>query len=544
MKANSGSIRTTIVYALSLFLVVVAANGVTAQGLLYSFETPDNPGTPAVDESLEGFGTGGFATPVSLGVSTEAATDGTHGLKIEKQSGYTWDAVASINAADTVRYPLWNQAAGNLAGFALDFDVVTTADSFSHVTLPSGGYMLLDVAVNSASPNFPTVYNVSPPGNFINTASTFHVSIPMTSLPVAQNSGYYQLSIGSNSSSFPESGVGIRYFVDNIRFKALAPPKQTVSSTIFSWETPDNPSTPTVDERFEGWTEGYQPGHTHSIVTAPAHGPTDGTHALNIHRVDLDNAPDDANSAFFTWGSQYVLNSDPNQNGQIDTAIQGKINSLAAKLNSATRVAFDVSFDPSAFDASPTYAKFGLSFDDGTHSFQTEFPFFSPQNATSPTTLTMDLPLTAFTQGSLNLDQTGIANGTHSLRIVMSTNVNGLFAGGSSTPIDFQVDNFRLITEVSGVPGDYDNDGVVDAGDYVAWRKAMATPSTQLLNEVSGTTPGVVTTEDYAAWRARFGNTTGAGSSLGASSAVPEPSGIALSSFALVALLGASRRKV
>jgi hypothetical protein len=126
----------------------------------------------------------------------------------------------------------------------------------------------------------------------------------------------------------------------------------------------------------------------------------------------------------------------------------------------------------------------------------------------------------------------------------MSTNVNGLFAGGTSTPIDFQVDNFRLITEVSGVPGDYDNDGVVDAGDYVAWRKAMATPSTQLLNEVAGTTPGVVTTEDYAAWRARFGNTTGAGSSLGASSAVPEPAGIALFSFGLVALLGAARRKV
>ena len=224
---------------------------------------------------------------------------------------------------------------------------------------------------------------------------------------------------------------------------------------------------------------------------------------VNIHRVDLDNAPDDANSSFFTWGSQYVLNADPNQTGQIDSTVQQKIDSLAGKLNSATRVAFDVSFDPNTFDASPTFAKFGLSFDDGTHSFASEFPFFSPQNATSPTTITMDLPLTAFTQGSLNLDTTGIAAGTHFLRIVMSTNVNGLFAGGTSTPIDFQVDNFRLITEVSGVPGDYNNDGVVNAGDYIAWRKAMATPSTQLLNEVASTTPGTVTAEDYAAWRAR-----------------------------------------
>ncbi len=542
MKAYFRSVPTAVVCTFTFCLMAVAANVAIAQGLLYSFETPDDSGTTGVDESLEGFGDGGFATPVSLVTSTEAATDGTHGLRIEKQSGYTWDAVASINSADTVRYPLWNQVAHNLAGYALDFDVITTADSFSHVTLPSGGYMLLDVAVNSASPNFPTVFNVSPPGNFINTTSTFHVSIPMTSLPVAQDSGYYQLTIGSNSSSFPEIGVGIRYFVDDIRFTALAPPKPTVSDTLFSWETPDDPNTPTVDERFEGWTEGYQPGHTHSIVTSPALGPTDGTHALNIHRVDLDNAPDDANSAFFTWGSQYVLNSDPNQNGQIDAAVQQKIDTLASKLNSATRVAFDVSFDPNTFDASPTYAKFGLSFEDGTHSFQSEFPFFSPLSASGPTTLTMDLPLTAFTQGSLNLDQTGIVNGTHYLRIAMSTNVNGLFAGGSSTPIDFQVDNFRLITEISGVPGDYDNNGVVDAGDYVVWRKSLGT-NTQLLNEVDSTTPGSVTQEDYVAWRSRFGSTTASGSLVGVS-AVPEPSGIVLLFSASVALLWTAQRKV
>src|SRR5258707_14682805 len=108
MKANSGSTRTTIVYALSIFLAVFGASAAAAQGLLYSFETPDNPGTPAVDESFEGFGTGGFATPTSLAVSTEAPTDGTHSLKIEKQSGYTGDAVAAINTADITRYPLWN----------------------------------------------------------------------------------------------------------------------------------------------------------------------------------------------------------------------------------------------------------------------------------------------------------------------------------------------------------------------------------------------------------------------------------------------------
>jgi hypothetical protein len=366
----------------------------------------------------------------------------------------------------------------------------------------------------------------------------------MTGLGVAPNAGYYQLTMGSNSNFTPGAGgEGFRYFVDNIHFTAVAPPKQTVTETLFSWETADNAGTPAVDERFEGWTEGYQFGHTHSIVTSPDHGPTLGTHALNIHRVDLDGAPDTPTSSFFTWGSQYVLNSDPNQNGQIDTAIQQKIDTLVGKINGATKVAFDVSFDPNEFDSSPTYARFGLRFEDGTHGYQSEFPFFAPQNATAPTTITMELPLTAFTGGGFNLDQTGLTVGTHGLRILMSTNINGLFVAGSPAPIDFQVDNFRLITEISGVPGDYNNDGVVNGGDYITWRKAMATPNTQLFNEVASTTPGTVTTEDYAAWRARFGNGgSGAGSGL-SGPAVPEPTTIMLVGLALGAFSWVRPRK-
>lgn len=67
-----------------------------------------------------------------------------------------------------------------------------------------------------------------------------------------------------------------------------------------------------------------------------------------------------------------------------------------------------------------------------------------------------------------------------------------------------------------GVPGDYNSNGTVDAGDYVLWRKGGP-----LANEVD--TPGTVNAADYTAWRARFGNTSGAGSGL-TNSAVPEPS--------------------
>jgi len=71
-----------------------------------------------------------------------------------------------------------------------------------------------------------------------------------------------------------------------------------------------------------------------------------------------------------------------------------------------------------------------------------------------------------------------------------------------------------------GVAGDYNGNGVVDAADYVLWRKGGT-----LQNEVA--TVGSVTPEDYTEWRARFGNTSGSGSSLGGA-AVPEPASVAL----------------
>jgi hypothetical protein len=77
-----------------------------------------------------------------------------------------------------------------------------------------------------------------------------------------------------------------------------------------------------------------------------------------------------------------------------------------------------------------------------------------------------------------------------------------------------------------GVPGDYDNNGVVDAGDYVLWRKGGS-----LANEVDA--PGTVDAADYTAWRGRFGNpNAGSGASL---SAIPEPCAVlplAIAAFA------------
>lgn len=88
----------------------------------------------------------------------------------------------------------------------------------------------------------------------------------------------------------------------------------------------------------------------------------------------------------------------------------------------------------------------------------------------------------------------------------------------------------------AGVPGDYNGNGVVDAADYVLWSNGGP-----LQNEVDNS--GTVDANDYTAWRARFGNTSGAGSSLAASSAVPETTSAALLSLLVITALSAGRRR-
>ena len=84
-----------------------------------------------------------------------------------------------------------------------------------------------------------------------------------------------------------------------------------------------------------------------------------------------------------------------------------------------------------------------------------------------------------------------------------------------------------------GVDGDYNNNGIVDAADYILWRN-----NGPLMNEVVD--PGIVTAGDYTAWRARFGNTSGSGSV--AAGSVPEPASFVLFGLA-VGLFGMCRHR-
>jgi hypothetical protein len=77
------------------------------------------------------------------------------------------------------------------------------------------------------------------------------------------------------------------------------------------------------------------------------------------------------------------------------------------------------------------------------------------------------------------------------------------------------------LTDIAGLPGDYNMNGVVDAPDYVIWRKHFGS-QTNLVAD--GDLSGTVDEADYDFWTSRFGNTLGSGSS--SVRALPEPSAV------------------
>jgi hypothetical protein len=78
--------------------------------------------------------------------------------------------------------------------------------------------------------------------------------------------------------------------------------------------------------------------------------------------------------------------------------------------------------------------------------------------------------------------------------------------------------------------GDYDQNGTVDAGDYIVWRGALG-QSIVLPND---STPGTVSQADYEVWRTHFGEMAGGGSGARANTAIPEPETFVLLTLAAI----------
>ena len=77
-----------------------------------------------------------------------------------------------------------------------------------------------------------------------------------------------------------------------------------------------------------------------------------------------------------------------------------------------------------------------------------------------------------------------------------------------------------ILTAISGLEGDYNNDGVVDAADYTVWRDNVDEPPGKLFNDFKGVAVGQV---QYLAWRSSFGMAIPTPATAPQLSPAPEP---------------------
>jgi fibronectin-binding autotransporter adhesin len=118
----------------------------------------------------------------------------------------------------------------------------------------------------------------------------------------------------------------------------------------------------------------------------------------------------------------------------------------------------------------------------------------------------------------------------------------GAMPGGtynSTTHPEYFLGAGNLIVPSAGLPGDYNDDQVVDAADFVMWRKLFNPAGPALPND---DTPGV-DNDDYDRWKTHFGETSaGSGGSSATSGQVPEPASAVLV-LAVLAVAHAARRR-
>jgi hypothetical protein len=91
--------------------------------------------------------------------------------------------------------------------------------------------------------------------------------------------------------------------------------------------------------------------------------------------------------------------------------------------------------------------------------------------------------------------------------------------------LNYQPNSLSLIVTI---PGDYNHNGIVDAADYIVWRKTLG----QTGNWFAADGNGIVDNGDFDVWRAHFGQTAGSGAGASANIAFPEPATFALIMFA------------
>jgi hypothetical protein len=141
------------------------------------------------------------------------------------------------------------------------------------------------------------------------------------------------------------------------------------------------------------------------------------------------------------------------------------------------------------------------------------------------------LAFTVVTPDTYNLTLSPIGGGTPfftqtgaPLTGVAGTGINLLrisaYGTGSSADGTNELFFKNLMVTTPSLAGDYNNNGWVDAADYVVWRQTLNRTGGGLAADGNG--DGRVDASDYSTWRTSFAASSGA--AIGAIASVPEPS--------------------
>jgi len=132
-------------------------------------------------------------------------------------------------------------------------------------------------------------------------------------------------------------------------------------------------------------------------------------------------------------------------------------------------------------------------------------------------------------------DATGLASGTYWLEVTV--NPYGDSSEGRIVESDYTNNTTRILVDL--LPGDYNDDGIVDAADYTVWRNTLGESVSILTTGADGNGDGTISAADYQVWKSNFGKTLAA---PGVGAAVPEPVGLTLAVITLVGACGLTNR--
>ncbi len=135
--------------------------------------------------------------------------------------------------------------------------------------------------------------------------------------------------------------------------------------------------------------------------------------------------------------------------------------------------------------------------------------------------------------------------GNETFTVLTATNLidNGITLGGPAAQ-QFAlsvVGNSLVLSVAIALNGDFNNDGVVDAADYLVWRNNYGAANEDALNG-NGDGMNDVDTGDYLLWKENFGATAGGALANASATVVPEPATIAMAA-AFVLALGLVRQR-